>query len=148
MMQALILSHAGSFGIVRDVSPSRNSPTDEGTEMKLRIQGNSLRFRLTRSEVARLYEDGTIAETTHFGVGHSLTYRLRKAGAGTGVRAELADGVITVSAPASAVDSWATSDEVGIAARDGVLRIAIEKDFRCLTRREEDEVDAYPHPVE
>jgi hypothetical protein len=116
--------------------------------MKLRIQGNSLRFRLTRSEVAKLYEDGAIAETTDFGVVHSLTYRLQKAAGGADVRAELADGAITVSAPGSMVDKWATSDEVGIAGRDGILRIAIEKDFRCLTRREEDEVDAYPHPVE
>ena len=116
--------------------------------MKLRIQGNSLRFRLTRSEVAKLHDDGVIAETTHFGVGHSLTYRLRKGTDAVDVRAELADGVITVFAPAAAVHKWATSDEVGIAARDGVLRIAIEKDFRCLTRREEDEADAYPHPAE
>jgi len=116
--------------------------------MKLRIQGNSLRFRLTRSEVTRLYEDGAIAETTHFGVGHILTYRLRKAAGGADIRAELTDGAITVSAPGSMVDKWAISDEVGIAARDGALRIAIEKDFRCLTHREEDEADAYPHPVE
>ena len=116
--------------------------------MKLRIQGNSLRFRLTRSEVATLDEDGLIAETTHFVVGHPLTYRLRKETGGADVRAELADGVITVSAPTAAVHKWATSDEVSIATRDGGLRIAIEKDFRCLTRREEDEADAYPHPVE
>jgi hypothetical protein len=121
---------------------------DGRTEMKLRIQGNSLRFRLTRSEVASLSEDGLIAETTHFGAGHSLTYRLRKEAGGVDVRAELADGVITVSAPAWTVDKWAMSDEVGIATQDGVLRINIEKDFRCLTRREEDESDAYPHPVE
>jgi hypothetical protein len=116
--------------------------------MKLRLQGNSLRFRLTRSEVATLDEDGLIAETTHFGVGHPLTYRLRKETGGADVRAELADRVITVSAPAGEVHKWATSAEVGITARDGVLRIAIEKDFRCLTRRDEDEADAYPHPVE
>ena len=116
--------------------------------MKLRIQGNSLRFRLTRPEVASLDKDGLIAETTYFGVGHSLTYRIRKETDGADVRTELADGLITVSAPAGEVHKWATSDEVGITARDGVLRIAIEKDFRCLTRREEDEVDAYPHPVE
>jgi hypothetical protein len=116
--------------------------------MKLRIQGNSLRFRLTRSEVARLDEDGVIGETTPFGVGHGLTYRLRKEAGGANVHAELADGMISVSAPAGEVHKWATSDAVGITARDGVLRIAIEKDFRCLTRREENEADAYPHPVE
>jgi hypothetical protein len=116
--------------------------------MKLRIQGNSLRFRLTRSEVTRLREDGIVAETAHFGVGRSLTYRIRKCSIGAGVRAELEDGVITVQVPAGSVDKWATSDEVGIAARQSVLKIALEKDFRCLTRREEDEADAYPHPVE
>jgi hypothetical protein len=97
--------------------------------MKLRIQGNSLRFRLTRSEVAKLHDDGVIAETTHFGVGHSLTYRLRKGTDAVDVRAELADGVITVSAPTAAVHQWATSDQVGIAARDGVLRIPSRRIF-------------------
>jgi hypothetical protein len=116
--------------------------------MKLRMQGDSLRLRLTRSEVAGLHERGMVEETAHFVGGNGLTYRIRK-GAGDDVRAELTDGTITVHVPAGTVDSWATSDEVGIGARDGVLRIAIEKDFRCLTRpREEDEPDAYPHPAE
>jgi len=117
--------------------------------MKLRIQGNSLRYRLTRPEVVRLHEDGIIEETAHFGIGRNLTYRIRKGASATGIHAELVDGTITVDAPAGIVDNWATSDEVGIAARDGALRIAIEKDFRCLTRRaEEDEAGAYPHPAE
>jgi hypothetical protein len=42
---------------------------------------------------------------------------------------------------------WASGDEVGLYAQDGALRIAIEKDFRCLTRAGE-EPDAYPHPAE
>jgi hypothetical protein len=115
--------------------------------MKLRIQGNSLRFRLTRSEVARLHEEGLVEETTQFAAGR-LAYQIRKDPTLADVRAQLTDGTIAISAPAGTVDIWATSDEVGIAARDGVLRIAIEKDFRCLTRRDEDEADAYPHPVE
>jgi hypothetical protein len=117
--------------------------------MKLRIQGDSLRLRLTRSEVAELHEGSAVEETAHFGGGPGLTYRILKCAGVAGIRSELADGTITVHIPASAVDAWATSDEVGIAARDGVLRILIEKDFRCLTRpREEDEPDAYPHPAE
>jgi hypothetical protein len=115
--------------------------------MKLRIQGNSLRFRLTRPEVATLNQDGLVEETTGFPSGR-LVYRIRKDAVRAEVRVELADGTITVYAPSGTVENWATSDEVGIAARDGLLRIAIEKDFRCLTRREEDEADAYPHPVE
>jgi hypothetical protein len=54
-----------------------------------------------------------------------------------------------IGVPAPTVVAWANSDDVGIAVRDGILRIAIEKDFRCLTRpKEEDEPDAYPHPAE
>jgi hypothetical protein len=117
--------------------------------MKLRIQGDSLRLRLTRTEVAGLHDRGVVEDTAHFAGGPGLTYRVRKSGGGDGIRAELTDRTITVQVPAGAVEAWATSDEVGLAARDGVLRILIEKDFRCLTRpREEDEPDAYPHPVE
>jgi len=102
--------------------------------MKLRIQGDSLRLRLNRSEVARLHESGIVEETAHFGTGSSLTYRIRKRKVEGDIRAEWTDGSITVHVPATTVDGWATSDDVGISARDGVLRIAIEKDFRCLTR--------------
>jgi hypothetical protein len=117
--------------------------------MKLRIQGDSLRLRLTRSEVAGLNESGLVQDTAHFGCGHGLTYRIRKLAGADAIRAELTDGTITVHVPAGVVEAWATSEEVGMTGRDGVLRIAIEKDFRCLTRpREEDEADAYPHPAE
>jgi hypothetical protein len=117
--------------------------------MKLRIQGDSLRLRLTRSEVAGLHESGVVEETAHFLGGQGLTYRIRKSSGNEGICAQLADGTITVHVPSGAVEAWATSDDVGLAARAGVLRIAIEKDFRCLTRsREEDEADAYPHPAE
>ena len=116
--------------------------------MKLRIQGNSLRLRLTRSEVAGLQDTGFVEETTSFAAGRTLTYRIRTHDRGEGIHAELKDGAITVDVPAPAVLAWATSDEVGITARDGMLSIAIEKDFRCLTRPREDELDAYPHPAE
>jgi uncharacterized protein DUF7009 len=116
--------------------------------MKLRMQGNSLRLRLTRSEVAGLHESGLVEQTTSFASGRTLTYRIRKRDCGDGIRAELTDGAITVHAPASAVAEWATSDDVGITARDGMLSIAIEKDFRCLTHPRDEEPDAYSHPAE
>ena len=115
----------------------------------MRIQGDSLRLRLTRGEVAGLHQNGMVAETAHFAVGGSLTYRILRRAGSKGIGAELNDGTITIHIPPDRVDAWATSDEVGITARQGVLRIAIEKDFRCLTRpKEEDEPDAYPHPAE
>ncbi|HUP02809.1 MAG TPA: hypothetical protein VMU19_02390 [Bryobacteraceae bacterium] len=113
--------------------------------MKLRMQGNSLRLRLTRPEVERLRESGAVVETARFSGGSSLTYQIRK-GTGVEVHAGLADGALTIYVPTAQVDGWAASDEVGISAQDGVMHILIEKDFRCLTRPPEEEPDAYPNP--
>jgi hypothetical protein len=117
--------------------------------MKLRLQGNSLRLRLTRSEVARLHEHGAAEETVPFSTGSRLTYCVRERADADAVQADLCNGVITVHVPAEAILSWATSDEVGLYGQDGPLRIAVEKDFRCLTRpKDEESPDVYPHPAE
>ena len=117
--------------------------------MKLRIQGNLLRLRLTRSEVARLQEYGIVEETAQFKADGPLTYGVQKCPGGGAVQADLQNGIITVHIPAGAVEGWAASDDVGLYAQDGPLKVAIEKDFRCLTRpKEEDGQDAYPHPAE
>jgi hypothetical protein len=113
--------------------------------MKLRVQGHSLRLRLTRSEVARLDEHGTVEEAASFSSGGSLTYRIRTHAGTKPVQADFTSGAITVRIPTETVRAWVAGDEVGLYAQDGALRIAIEKDFRCLTRAEE-EPDAYPHP--
>jgi hypothetical protein len=114
--------------------------------MKLRIEGNSLRLRLRRLEVSRLAEHGSVEEATPFRCGGILTYRIETGG--PAVVAGLAAGCITVRIPPSQAVAWAASDEVGIYGRDGDLRIAVEKDFRCLTRpAEEEHADAYPHPA-
>ena len=117
--------------------------------MKLRIQGSSLRLRLTRSEVASLRDKGEISETIPFRSGGTLIYRLQQRAGTDTLQADLAHGLIAISVPTAALHPWLTSDEVGVYGQDGELRIAIEKDFRCLTRAaEEQEADAYPHPAE
>ena len=115
--------------------------------MKLRLQGNSLRLRLTRSEVVRLDGHGTVEEAASFGSGGRLTYRIQSRTGSEPLHADFSDGAITVLVPTETVRVWASGDEVGMYAQDGALRIAIEKDFRCLTRAGE-EPDAYPHPAE
>jgi len=113
--------------------------------MKLRIQGNSLRLRLTRTEVAQLSSQGAVEAAAAFGTGGSLTYRVQSS---TGAETPLADfsgGTITVTVPDGAVRAWADGEEVGLYAQHGDLKIAVEKDFRCL-HRAADEPDAYPNP--
>ena len=121
--------------------------------MKLRIKGNSIRLRLTRSEVELLGSEGTIFESVHFGTGSApFVYELRTTDDNK-VSATFMDRGIVVSLPASAADQWINSEEVGIEALQPIdaasgLRILIEKDFACLTRGSaEDESDAFQNPL-
>lgn len=120
--------------------------------MKLRIKGDSLRLRLTQGEVRALVDSGVVEDRVRFGGGAQLVYRLRRDAAAKSVSAAFASNVVEVRLPESSALSWARSNEVTLAgaqpaAADSELRIAVEKDFACLTVREgEDESDNFPNP--
>ncbi|HEX5832176.1 MAG TPA: hypothetical protein VFY16_14430 [Gemmatimonadaceae bacterium] len=125
--------------------------------MKLRIKGNTLRLRLTRSEVARLSDTGRVEDAIAFGAepGETLTYALEASPDAPTVGARLADGRITVRLPADAARRWVDTDQVGIEAeqrtgagdREAALQILVEKDWACIDGREVD-ADAFPNPLE
>lgn len=120
--------------------------------MKIRMRGNSIRLRLTQSEVAEFGEKGSIEEGIDFGGGRKLIYAVRtKSGAET-TSAEFKENRIVITIPEETARQWAGSNEVGINAgqdigNGGILRLLIEKDFACLQPREgEDDADTFPHP--
>ncbi len=107
-----------------------------------------MRLRLTRTEVERLRDTGLVEESVDFGAGAALTYRISAASVPS-LHAGFSGRAITVQVPSESARQWAEADEVGLYAAQGALRISVEKDFRCLTRRpEEQEPDAYAHPGE
>lgn len=120
--------------------------------MKLRILNNSIRLRLTRNEVDTLHKEGLVKAHTDFPGDRDFHYVVESSPASVKPGAFFSDRVMTVRLPDSTVRDWATSDEVSIKASqllDGgeTLKILVEKDFQCLTGREdEDESDMYPHP--
>jgi hypothetical protein len=121
--------------------------------MKLRIRGNSIRLRLTQGEVSGLIADGVICEAVQFSAAPAdrLTYSVQVSHSAALPLASYTHGELLVTLPAARVVEWADSDQVGIEhtqAADGIeLRIVVEKDFRCLQPRpEEDEADNFPHP--
>lgn len=122
--------------------------------MKLRIRGDSLRFRLTQGEVSQLLAGNKVSESVHFsGVDEDvLTYSLDPNGGSAQLTARYATREVCVDLPSAALEQWANSDQVGIESTQPIgegkhLRIIIEKDFRCLQPRpEEDERDNFPHP--
>ena len=121
--------------------------------MKLRIKGNSLRLRITRSEVDRLVNDGRIEETTWLGRddGSRIRYVLEHEAGAKAVGLRFDPPVLAVTVPTSQAREWAQGDEVGIYAcvdlgARGALDLVIEKDFACLHGTDEENEDAFPNP--
>ena len=110
--------------------------------MKLRLQGNSIRLRLNRDEVAVFLDKGQIQDTVHFG-GAVLAYALEVSKEAHAPHAFFEDNAIRITLPLSDAQDWARSDRVGISARDQQLSILVEKDFQCL---HEPDPHAYPNP--
>ncbi len=121
--------------------------------MKLRIRGDTVRFRLKRAEVDQIAAGISIVEETHF-PDSVLTYRLDVSG-DSDISASLDNASLVVSLPKSMVSDWAATDEVSLSAEQklsgtGSLSLLIEKDFSCLEpghhRDCEDDEDTFPHP--
>lgn len=121
--------------------------------MKLRIRGNSIRLRLTQSEVDQLSRTGKINDSVEFGgASPRFSYQLLTTADDEGARATFEDQCLSVSISASEAENWIRSEQVGIEEMqpidgDSFLRILIEKDFACLTEREgDDDIDSFPNP--
>jgi len=116
--------------------------------MKLRIQGNSLRLRLTQKEVAHLRDRGRVESLIEFSPGHELVYRLEGSSHAQSVDAAFDGQAIRVTMPAHVMTQWAESDQVSIEASSSAgLQLLIEKDFQCLHGRGEQDSDAYANPL-
>ncbi len=118
--------------------------------MKLRIRGNSIRLRVTQSEVAKLVAGLAVEETTTIGdrhFGYALVPAPSAAADSAGISASFDGGNLTVCIPAAQASSWGASAEVGIEAQLGELALLIEKDFACLDPRDgAEDSDTFPNP--
>jgi hypothetical protein len=115
--------------------------------MKLRIRGNSLRLRLTQTEVAELVYTGRLENRTQLGQepAQAFVLRLQLSPFRLVPGVEFDGGRITVSLPETQARSWAQENEVGIYTEEPWgLKLSVEKDFQCLDQRpDEDDSDAF-----
>ena len=114
--------------------------------MKLRINGNSVRMRLSPDEVEALVSQGKIQSTCAF-PGTTLSYGLRVS-KGTEIEAGYDEGTIQVMIPETQLKGWDKDNRVGFEHHtpEGLF-ILIEKDFQCLQpRKHEKEEHLYPNP--
>jgi hypothetical protein len=118
--------------------------------MKIRIKGNSVRIRVTKSEVTRFTEEGRLEERTEFGDA-VLTYALQCSDKYENPSADFKSNVVTVYVPTRVKKEWVETDQVGFKHKmdlgnDKTLSILVEKDFVCLDHTDEDQSDNFPNP--
>jgi hypothetical protein len=124
--------------------------------MKLRIKGDSLRFRLSPSEISRLLQFGRIEDTVHFGpeddgkLTYALVMNAELPGQGESMKVLHSPHVVSVVVAAAEVTAWANGTQVGIYAEldtgAAKLELAVEKDFACLDQGSADNQDTFPNP--
>ena len=118
--------------------------------MKIRIQGNSIRLRLSKIDVERLTDEGAVLEHTTFG-SSVLSYAVEQNSDLDQLSASFEDGKITMKIPATYVEDWAINNIVGFEQnvqinQNDTLYLLIEKDFKCLDQTTEDQSNQYENP--
>lgn len=118
--------------------------------MKLRIRGNSLRIRLTKTEVGTISTIGYLEEETNFG-NNKLLYVLQRIDEGNVLSAAFEANTITMFVPSSLIHDWPVNNIISFDAHMPVdenksLYLLLEKDFACLDHTTEDQSDNYENP--
>lgn len=120
--------------------------------MKLRIYKNSVRLRLSQTEVKLIGEGKPVEESLVFPGGQVFSYLLHAMDTEHNISVQFVKNTLRVSVASPLAASWAHSEQVGLEATlentdNGDLFILIEKDFQCLHKRpSEDESDNFPNP--
>jgi Family of unknown function (DUF7009) len=120
--------------------------------MKLRLLDDTVRLRLTRGEVVAASEQGVVEGQTRFPDGSVFTFALEALKKGPASASYVGNRMV-VRLPASEISAWANDDEA-VSLRGelelpagGPLRILVEKDFKCVTPRgDEDQSDLFVNP--
>lgn len=112
--------------------------------MKLRLENNSLRLRVRKSDLQNLQQNGRISERLTFPNNTFFEYTLTTNTADATIGATFEAHKLIVTTPLSIAEAWVNSDEVGLemTLKSGLF-ILIEKDFPCKDRPWEDTKDTF-----
>ena len=120
--------------------------------MKVRIQGNSFRFRLKQPEVDRFIAEGSIAETVEFGPTAEswLTFSLHITQQEK-YSVAFESNTVIFYVPAGISGQWGSTNSIGFeewieTGPDRKMKLLVEKDFRCMEACAEDNAGSYEKP--
>jgi hypothetical protein len=121
--------------------------------MKVRILGNSIRFRLKKPEVSLFERFGNVTEVTAFGP--EATDQIRfvlETYSGAELALSFQANTTTVKVPHTLAQQWVKTELVGFdgnvdTGKGKTISILVEKDFACIDGNEADNEGAYPNPM-
>ena len=118
--------------------------------MKLRIKGNSVRIRLSKTEVQALSSGTVLEDRTSFG-SNRFGYLVKPVMEGDALYADYENGTIKMFVPKSLLKEWPSNAVVGFESSMKVnanesLYLLLEKDFKCIDQTSEDQSDFYDNP--
>lgn len=119
--------------------------------MKIRIRGNSIRYRLAKTEVEIFCKTGYFEDTTDFG-SKKLIYALQAKEGIDILDAKFQGDTITIYLDKQKSKDWFQSNQVSFShnakKENGTeLSLLLEKDFVCMDKTTEDQSDNYPNPL-
>lgn len=111
--------------------------------MKLRCVTDSIRLRLSKSDIRTLEEQGKVRESLTLGIDQLFTFSLQLSAAQLLPNISFQKGQLQIILPKKVGEDWIHSNRVGIeytpnAASTGSIHLLIEKDFPCKDRTDED----------
>jgi hypothetical protein len=118
--------------------------------MKIRIKGNTVRYRLTKSDIAILVDTGKLEDKTEF-IGSSLVYAIQTSFYES-LSADFIANTITLYLPSDLLVKWAETNQVSLEnnmplANGSHLYLLLEKDFKCIDGDvSEDQSDFFENP--
>ena len=120
--------------------------------MKVRISGNSIRFRLKQSEVKQFEQDREIKEITSFGTEQTerLSFVLKE-GTTNNFAVTYLLNTVTIEVPRTVCNEWTETGLVGFeqtidTSKGEAIKILVEKDFKCLDGSDLENEDSFPNP--
>jgi hypothetical protein len=104
--------------------------------MKLRFSSDQIRIRVRKSDIEALERDGQLTETIALPGGGNFGFSIRLDGQTQQIYVRQEGSLLAVFLPENQARHWINSEEVGMeaalpTANQGLLQVAVEKDFPC-----------------
>lgn len=119
--------------------------------MKIRIKGNSIRLRLTKTDIKNLKENRKVEEKTIIGNEQIFSYSLEIFEQAEHIFSRFENNTISVFLPKKEAEILTNTDEITVSGHQkngeiGDLFLLIEKDLKCLDTTFEDQNDMFENP--